>query len=74
MIRIKKHSIVLLLLRILSTLSVLSMYPTFVANAMSDDWYPLTCECSFGESAATLTSKTSAVNYNSGKASLTTTY
>lgn len=74
MIRIKKHLIVLLLLCILATLSVLSMSSTFVANAMSDDWYPPTCECSFGKSAATLTSKTSVVNYNSGKASLTTTY
>ena len=74
MIRIKKHLIVLLLLSILATLSVLSMSPTFVANAMSDDWYPPTCECSFGESAATLTSKTSVVNYNGGKASLSTTY
>lgn len=74
MIRIKKHLIVLLLLSILATLSVLSMSTTFVANAMSDDWYPPTCECSFGESSATLASKSTAINYGNGTASLTTTY
>lgn len=45
-----------------------------IANAMSDEWYPPTCECSFSESAATLTSKSTEVSYNSGKASLKTTY
>ena len=74
MIRIKKHLIVLFFFCIFATLSYFSITTAFVANAMSDDWYPPTCECSFGESAATLTSKTSVVNYNSGKASLTTTY
>lgn len=75
MIRIKKHLIVLLLLSILATLSVLSMSTTFVANAMSDDWYPPTCEANFGETAtASLSSKSTLVTYSEGSARLTTTY
>ncbi len=53
MIRIKKHLIVLFFFCIFATLSYFSITTAFVANAMSDDWYPPTCECSFGESAAT---------------------
>lgn len=75
MIRIKKHLIVLLLLSILATLSVLSMSTTFVANAMSDSWYPPTCEANFGETAtASLSSKSTLVTYSEGSARLTTTY
>lgn len=44
------------------------------ASAMSDEWYPPTCECNFAETTATLTSKETEVSYDSGKASLKTTY
>lgn len=47
----------------------------FVANAMSDEPYPPTCELSFANTANTpLLSKSSVVNYNDGTARLSTTY
>lgn len=58
----------------LVALSLLILPSTLTANAISDEWYPPTCECSFGESVATLTSKSTEVTYNNGKASLKTTY
>ena len=75
MIRIKKHLIVLFFFCIFATLSYFSITTAFVANAMSDDWYPPTCEANFGETAtASLSSKSTLVTYSEGSARLTTTY
>ena len=56
------------------TLSLFLVPSSLVANAMSDEWYPPTCEANFGDSAATLSSKTTVVYYNEGSARLSTTY
>lgn len=58
----------------LMVLLILFIPSAITANAMSDEWYPPTCECNFGESTATLTLKATEVSYGSGKASLKTTY
>lgn len=55
-------------------LVLFSVQFTVSANAMSDVWYPPTCECSFNETTATLSSKSTEICYNSGEASLKTTY
>ena len=56
------------------TLSLFLVPSALVANAMSDEWYPPTCEANFGDSAAILSSKTTVVYYNKGSARLSTTY
>ena len=73
MIRKKSHLFLSIIGVLMATL--LCNIPLSVrANAMSDVWYPPTCECSFGESIATLKTKSTEVSYGSGKASLKTTY
>ena len=55
--------------------SFLLVPSTSIANAMSDSWYPPTCEANFGETAtASLSSKSTLVTYSEGSARLTTTY
>lgn len=74
MIRSRSRYFIFIILGAFVALIFLSSPLTVFANAMSDVWYPPTCECSFSESAATLTSKSTEVSYNSGEASLKTTY
>ena len=74
MIRSRSRIFIFIILGAFMALIFLSAPLTLFANAMSDVWYPPTCECSFGESAAPLTSKSTEVSYNSGEASLKTTY
>lgn len=57
------------------SLSLFLVPSALVANAMSDSWYPPTCEANFGDSTtATLSSKSTVISYNEGTARLTTTY
>lgn len=74
MIRTRSRILVSVILGVFAALLFFFAPISLRANAMSDEWYPPTCECSFGESSATLTSKATEVSYDSGKASLKTTY
>lgn len=71
----KKSRTFFICLIILLLIPVLLFPSVHVANAMSDEWYPPTCELSFKDSTtATLTGKATKVSYNDGSARLTTTY
>lgn len=74
MIHNKMRRGIVLFLCAFAALSIILFHSTIAANAMSDEWYPPTCECNFSESVATLTSKSTEVTYNNGEASLKTTY
>lgn len=74
MFRSKSVAFFSLFLCTIAALFVFYIPISTTANAMSDEWYPPTCECSFGESAATLTSKSTEIRYDNGKASLKTSY
>jgi len=69
-----RYCLAVLIFTIVS-LSLFLVPSALVAKAMSDVWYPPTCEVNFGESTtATLSSKSTVVSYNEGSARLSTTY
>ena len=57
-------------------LATIELVPSnLTAEAMSDSWYPPTCELNFKDSdSAFLSSKSTQITYNDGSAQLTTTY
>lgn len=75
MLRSRLRYCLALLFCALVSVSLLFVPSASVANAMTNEWYPPTCEANFKESTtATLLSKSTVITYNDGAARLSTTY